>query len=65
MLAMTKLREALSDACNEVEAMIKNCDKDEYLLYAQLRAMQWNLKRMQNLVELRDRIASRLRKRTR
>lgn len=62
---MTKFREALSDACNEVEAMIKKCNKDERLLYAQLRTMQWNLKRMQNLVDMRDKIVSRLRKRTR
>lgn len=62
---MTKLREALSDARIEIDTMIKNCDKDEYLLYAQLRAMQWNLKRMQNLIDMRDKIVSRLRKRTR
>ena len=65
MLAMTKFREALSDARIEIDTMIKKCNKDECLLYAQLRTMQWNLKRMQNLIDMHDKIVSRLRKRTR
>lgn len=55
---MTYLKDVLKDARDEVEFMIRKCAKDEYLFLAQLRTMQWNLKRLEDLVTIQEKIMS-------
>ena len=61
---MTNLKKILKDAQKEADLLLQQCDKDNPLLFAQLKTMKWNHGRLEKAFAAHEDIASYMRDRT-
>ncbi len=61
---MTNLKKILKDAQKEADLLLQQCDKDNPLMFAQLKTMKWNLERLEKALAVHEKIASHMRDRT-
>lgn len=61
---MTNLKKILKDAQKEANLLLQQCDKDNPLMFAQLKTMKWNLERLEKALAVHEKIASYMRDRT-
>ena len=61
---MTNLKKILKDAQKEADLLLQQCDKDNPLMFTQLKTMKWNLERLEKALEVKEKIASYMRDRT-